>query len=82
MSYHANLAGKIERVLCHAVPGAGQGLRHGHQHADGRMRAIVPYNFPLTLMGTKTGPAFSAMVDATFEGPESNRRFYLVFFTF
>ena len=46
------------------------------------MRAIVPYNFPLTLMETKIGPTFSAMVDATFEGTESNRRFYLVFFTF
>ncbi len=46
------------------------------------MRAIVPYNFPLTLMGTKIGPTFSAMVDATFESPESNRRFYLAFFDF
>jgi hypothetical protein len=82
MSYFANLAGKIERVLCHAVPGAGQGLRHGHQHADGRVRAIVPYNFPLTLMETKIGPTFCAMVDATLVGPESNRGFYLVFFTF
>src|SRR5919106_1144768 len=60
MSYYADLASKIEGVYANLPSALGRAYGMVIKKPIGVSAAIVPYNFPLTLMGTKVGPALAA----------------------
>jgi acyl-CoA reductase-like NAD-dependent aldehyde dehydrogenase len=60
MNYYADLASKIEGVYANLPSALGRAYGMVIKKPIGVSAAIVPYNFPLTLMGTKVGPALAA----------------------
>ena len=60
MNYYADLASKIEGVYANLPSALGKAYGMVIKRPIGVCAAIVPYNFPLTLMGTKVGPALAA----------------------
>ncbi len=60
MNYYADLASKIEGVYATLPSDLGRAYGMVIKRPMGVCAAIVPYNFPLTLMGTKIGPALAA----------------------
>jgi succinate-semialdehyde dehydrogenase/glutarate-semialdehyde dehydrogenase len=60
MNYYADLASKIEGVYANLPSALGRAYGMIIKKPIGVCAAIVPYNFPLTLMGTKVGPALAA----------------------
>jgi succinate-semialdehyde dehydrogenase/glutarate-semialdehyde dehydrogenase len=60
MNYYADLASKIEGVYANLPSTLGRAYGMVIKKPIGVCAAIVPYNFPLTLMGTKVGPALAA----------------------
>jgi len=60
MNYYADLASKIEGVYTNLPSALGRAYGMVIKKPIGVSAAIVPYNFPLTLMGTKVGPALAA----------------------
>jgi acyl-CoA reductase-like NAD-dependent aldehyde dehydrogenase len=60
MNYYADLASKIEGVYANLPSALGRAYGMVIKKPIGVSAAIVPYNFPLTLMGTKIGPALAA----------------------
>src|SRR5919205_1958655 len=60
MNYYADLASKIEGVYANLPSALGKAYGMVIKKPIGVCAAIVPYNFPLTLMGTKVGPALAA----------------------
>src|ERR671928_1664685 len=60
MNYYADLASKIEGVYANLPSTLGRAYGMVIKRPIGVCAAIVPYNFPLTLMGTKVGPALAA----------------------
>ena len=60
MSYYADLASKIEGTYTTLPSALGKAYGMVIKKPMGVCAAIVPYNFPLTLMGTKIGPALAA----------------------
>jgi succinate-semialdehyde dehydrogenase / glutarate-semialdehyde dehydrogenase len=60
MNYYADLSSKIEGVYANLPSALGKAYGMVIKKPIGVCAAIVPYNFPLTLMGTKVGPALAA----------------------
>jgi succinate-semialdehyde dehydrogenase/glutarate-semialdehyde dehydrogenase len=60
MNYYADLASKIEGTYATLPSTLGKAYGMVIKKPLGVCAAIVPYNFPLTLMGTKVGPALAA----------------------
>ena len=60
MNYYADLASKIEGIYATLPSALGMAYGMVIKKPIGVCAAIVPYNFPLTLMGTKVGPALAA----------------------
>jgi succinate-semialdehyde dehydrogenase / glutarate-semialdehyde dehydrogenase len=60
MNYYADLASKIEGIYATLPSALGKAYGMVIKKPIGVCAAIVPYNFPLTLMGTKVGPALAA----------------------
>lgn len=60
MNYYADLASKIEGVYANLPSTLGRAYGMVIKKPIGVCAAIVPYNFPLTLMGTKLAPALAA----------------------
>jgi succinate-semialdehyde dehydrogenase/glutarate-semialdehyde dehydrogenase len=60
MNYYADLASKIEGTYANLPSALGKAYGMVIKKPIGACAAIVPYNFPLTLMGTKVGPALAA----------------------
>ena len=60
MNYYADLASKIEGVYANLPSTLGKAYGLVIKKPIGVCAAIVPYNFPLTLMGTKLAPALAA----------------------
>jgi succinate-semialdehyde dehydrogenase/glutarate-semialdehyde dehydrogenase len=60
MNYSADLASKIEGTYANLPSALGKAYGMVIKKPIGVCAAIVPYNFPLTLMGTKVGPALAA----------------------
>ena len=60
MNYYADLASKIEGVYANLPSALGKAYGMVIKKPIGVCAAIVPYNFPLTLMGTKLAPALAA----------------------
>src|ERR671939_86360 len=60
MNYYADLASKIEGVYANLPSALGRAYGMAIKKPIGVCAAIVPYNFPLTLMGTKVRPALAA----------------------
>lgn len=60
MNYYADLASKIEGTYATLPSALGKAYGMVIKKPIGVCAAIVPYNFPLTLMGTKIGPALAA----------------------
>jgi succinate-semialdehyde dehydrogenase/glutarate-semialdehyde dehydrogenase len=60
MNYYADLASKIEGVYANLPSTLGRAYGMVIKKPMGVCAAIVPYNFPLTLMGTKLAPALAA----------------------
>lgn len=60
MNYYADLASKIEGVYANLPSTLGKAYGMVTKKPIGVCAAIVPYNFPLTLMGTKLAPALAA----------------------
>ena len=60
MNYYADLASKIEGVYANLPSTLGRAYGLVIKKPIGVCAAIVPYNFPLTLMGTKLAPALAA----------------------
>jgi succinate-semialdehyde dehydrogenase/glutarate-semialdehyde dehydrogenase len=60
MNYYADLASKIEGVYANLPSALGKAYGMVIKKPVGVCVAIVPYNFPLTLMGTKLAPALAA----------------------
>src|ERR671931_280716 len=60
MAFYADLASKIRGAYAPLPSTLGQSLGMVIKRPLGVVAAIVPYNFPLTLMGTKVGPALAA----------------------
>jgi succinate-semialdehyde dehydrogenase / glutarate-semialdehyde dehydrogenase len=60
MNYYADLASKIEGIYATLPSALGEAYGMVIKKPIGVCAAIVPYNFPLTLMGTKVGPALAA----------------------
>jgi len=60
MNYYADLASKIEGVYANLPSALGKAYGIVIKKPMGVCAAIVPYNFPLTLMGTKVAPALAA----------------------
>jgi succinate-semialdehyde dehydrogenase / glutarate-semialdehyde dehydrogenase len=60
MNYYADLASKIEGVYANLPSALGKAYGMVIKKPIGVCGAIVPYNFPLTLMGTKLAPALAA----------------------
>ncbi|HET6885720.1 MAG TPA: aldehyde dehydrogenase family protein, partial [Rubrobacteraceae bacterium] len=60
MNYYADLASKIEGVYANLPSMLGRAYGMVIKKPIGVCAAIVPYNFPLTLMGTKLAPALAA----------------------
>jgi succinate-semialdehyde dehydrogenase/glutarate-semialdehyde dehydrogenase len=60
MSYYADLASKIEGTYANLPSTLGTAYGMVIKRPIGVVAAITPYNFPLTLMGTKIGPALAA----------------------
>ncbi|HEX7169412.1 MAG TPA: aldehyde dehydrogenase family protein, partial [Rubrobacter sp.] len=60
MNYYADLASKIEGVYTNLPSALGKAYGMVIKKPMGVCAAIVPYNFPLTLMGTKVAPALAA----------------------
>jgi succinate-semialdehyde dehydrogenase / glutarate-semialdehyde dehydrogenase len=60
MNYYADLASKIEGAYANLPSALGKAYGMVIKRPMGVCAAIVPYNFPLTLMGTKVGPALAA----------------------
>ena len=60
MNYYADLASKIEGVYAKLPSTLGRAYGMVIKKPIGVCAAIVPYNFPLTLMGTKLAPALAA----------------------
>lgn len=60
MNYYADLASKIEGIYANLPSTLGTAYGMVIKKPIGVCAAIVPYNFPLTLMGTKIGPALAA----------------------
>src|SRR5919205_457533 len=60
MNYYADLASKIEGTYATLPSDLGKAYGLVIKRPGGVCAAIVPYNYPLTLMGTKVGPALAA----------------------
>ncbi len=60
MNYYADLASKIEGVYANLPSTLGRAYGMVIKRPIGVCAGIVPYNFPLTLMGTKLAPALAA----------------------
>jgi len=60
MNYYADLSSKIEGVYANLPSALGKAYGMVIKRPMGVCAAIVPYNFPLTLMGTKVAPALAA----------------------
>src|SRR5919201_1982546 len=60
MEFYADLASKIRGAYAPLPSTLGQSFGMVIKRPVGVVAAIVPYNFPLTLMGTKVGPALAA----------------------
>ncbi|AHY46946.1 NAD-dependent aldehyde dehydrogenase [Rubrobacter radiotolerans] len=60
MDYYADLASKIEGIYATLPSNLGPAYGLVIKKPIGVCAGIVPYNFPLTLMGTKVGPALAA----------------------
>jgi succinate-semialdehyde dehydrogenase / glutarate-semialdehyde dehydrogenase len=60
MNYYADLSSKIEGIYANLPSALGKAYGMVIKKPMGVCAAIVPYNFPLTLMGTKVGPALAA----------------------
>lgn len=60
MNYYADLASKIEGIYANLPSALGRAYGMVIKKPIGVCAAIVPYNFPLTLMGTKVAPALAA----------------------
>lgn len=60
MNYYADLASKIEGIYANLPSTLGTAYGMVIKKPIGVCAAIVPYNFPLTLMGTKLAPALAA----------------------
>jgi len=60
MNYYADLASKIEGIYATLPSALGRAYGMVIKKPIGVCAGIVPYNFPLTLMGTKVGPALAA----------------------
>lgn len=60
MNYYADLASKIEGTYATLPSTLGRAYGMVIKRPIGVCAGIVPYNFPLTLMGTKIGPALAA----------------------
>jgi succinate-semialdehyde dehydrogenase/glutarate-semialdehyde dehydrogenase len=59
MNFYADLASKIRGVYTPLPSTLGKSYGMVIKRPIGVCAAIVPYNFPLTLMGTKVGPALA-----------------------
>lgn len=60
MNYYADLASKTEGIYANLPSTLGRAYGMVIKKPIGVCAAIVPYNFPLTLMGTKLAPALAA----------------------
>lgn len=60
LGYYADLASKIEGTYATLPSALGTAYGMVIKRPMGVCAGIVPYNFPLTLMGTKIGPALAA----------------------
>ena len=60
MHYYADLATKVRGAYQDLPSTLGRSYGMVVKRPVGPVAAIVPYNFPLTLMGTKIGPALAA----------------------
>src|SRR5919202_2417341 len=60
MEFYAELASKIRGAYAPLPSTLGPSFGMVIKRPVGVVAAIVPYNFPLTLMGTKVGPALAA----------------------
>ena len=60
MNYYADLASKVEGIYANLPSALGTAYGMVIKKPIGVCAAIVPYNFPLTLMGTKIAPALAA----------------------
>ncbi|HUF01122.1 MAG TPA: aldehyde dehydrogenase family protein, partial [Gaiellaceae bacterium] len=60
MHYYADLATKVRGVYQDLPSTLGRSYGMVVRRPVGPVAAIVPYNYPLTLMGTKIGPALAA----------------------
>ena len=60
MSYYADLATKVRGAYQDLPSTLGRSYGMVIRRPVGPVAAIVPYNYPLTLMGTKIGPALAA----------------------
>jgi succinate-semialdehyde dehydrogenase/glutarate-semialdehyde dehydrogenase len=60
MHYYADLATKVRGAYQELPSALGRSYGMVIKRAVGPVAAIVPYNYPLTLMGTKLGPALAA----------------------
>jgi succinate-semialdehyde dehydrogenase / glutarate-semialdehyde dehydrogenase len=60
MNYYADLATKVRGAYQDLPSTFGRSYGMVIKRPVGVVAAIVPYNFPLTLMGTKVGPALAA----------------------
>src|SRR5438067_3362957 len=60
MEFYADLASKIRGSYAQLPSTLGTSFGFVVKRPMGVVAALVPYNFPLTLMGTKVGPALAA----------------------
>lgn len=60
MEFYADLASKIRGSYAQLPSTLGTSFGFVIKRPMGVVAALVPYNFPLTLMGTKVGPALAA----------------------
>lgn len=60
MEFYADLAGKVRGAYAPLPSTLGKSFGLVLRRPVGVVAAIVPWNFPLTLMGTKIGPALAA----------------------
>lgn len=60
MAFYADLASKVRGAYAQLPSTLGASFGMVIKRPMGVVAALVPYNFPLTLMGTKVGPALAA----------------------
>ena len=65
MQYYVDLATKVRGAYQELPSALGRSYGLAIKRPVGPVAAIVPYNYPLTLMGTKVGPALVSMGSST-----------------